>query len=145
MRREYDFSRAVRGKHAGQQFRVIGDQHTRKNPTEELASKIQYGALMLIATVDSIDGVPIRLTEERWEHIVDRHPYMSSYCDDVLDAVTDPEYILRGHGGALVAVETLGRQKYLEVMYRELGKRDGFIITAYISPKLDKSRIIWRR
>jgi hypothetical protein len=100
---------------------------------------------MLMATIDSIDGVPIRLTEERWDHIVDRHPYMSSYYEDVLDAVTDPEYILRGQGGALVAVETLGRKKYLEVTYREFGKIDGFIITAYISPKLDKGKIIWRR
>ena len=41
MRREYDFSKGTRGKHAGQRFRVVGDQQRRKNPSGELASKIQ--------------------------------------------------------------------------------------------------------
>jgi hypothetical protein len=41
MRREYDFSIGIRGKHAGQRFRVVGDKRTPKNPSGELANKIQ--------------------------------------------------------------------------------------------------------
>jgi hypothetical protein len=41
MRREYDFSRGVRGKHAGQRFRVVGDRRARRSPNGELAGKIQ--------------------------------------------------------------------------------------------------------
>jgi hypothetical protein len=41
MRREYDFSRGVRGKHAGQRFRVVGDKGKPKNASGELANKIQ--------------------------------------------------------------------------------------------------------
>jgi hypothetical protein len=66
---------------------------------------------MILEVVYSVVGVPIRLTEERWEHIVDRHPHMTSYYEDVLEAVEKPEYILRGHGGTFFAVETPGRRK----------------------------------
>src|SRR5947207_1494070 len=100
---------------------------------------------MIIAQVNSIDGVPIRLTEERWEHIITQHPYMTAYYERMLDAVEDPEYILRGHRGALVAVETLGRRKYLLVFCRELSSSDGFIITAFIQPRRQRGRIVWRR
>ena len=52
---------------------------------------------MILATVDSINGVSIRLTEERWEHILDNHLELSdSDIDLILDAVRDPEYILSG-------------------------------------------------
>ena len=91
----------------------------------------------------SVNGVPIRLTEERWEHIVSNKPYMGSYYESVLDAVERPTWILLGYAGALVAVRTLGRQRYLHVIYRELSREDGFIVTAFISRKVNRSAIIW--
>lgn len=100
---------------------------------------------MVLETVYSIAGVPLRLTEERWEHIVDAHPYMTAYYEAMLDAVEDPEYILPGHQGSLVAVQVFGKKRILHVMYRELSVMDGFIITAYIKPSFDKKRSIWRR
>jgi len=33
----------------------------------------------------SVNGVPIRLTDERWEHIIDGHADLANYRDDVLD------------------------------------------------------------
>lgn len=48
---------------------------------------------MILGIADSVNGVPIRLTDERWEHIVDRKPNMASFIETVLDAVGDPEYI----------------------------------------------------
>lgn len=100
---------------------------------------------MILETVYSINDVPIRLTEERWNHIIDAHPYMTAYYYEMLDAIQDPEYILPGHRGALIAVIVLGRKRYLHVMYRELSGDDGFIITAYIKTQFDKKRAIWRR
>src|SRR5437016_9240544 len=100
---------------------------------------------MILGITDSVNGVPIRLTDERWEHILDRKPNMTSFIDMVLDAVEKPEYILRGHKGTLIAVTHLGERSYLNVVYRELSQRDGFIITARIELQLDKSKIIWRR
>jgi len=33
----------------------------------------------------SVDGVPIRLTYERWYHIVENHDELASYFHEVLD------------------------------------------------------------
>ena len=95
--------------------------------------------------VHSINGVPVRLTEERWDHIVSNKPYMESYYEHILDAIERPDYILRGHDGTLVAILVLGRVGYLHVVYRELGDEDGYIVTAFIAHKLNRSMILWRR
>ena len=100
---------------------------------------------MILGLAESVNGVPIRLTDERWEHILYRRPEMYSFIKTVLDAVGDPEYILRGYKGTLIAVMHLGERSYLNVVYRELSNRDGFIVTARIERRLDKSKIIWRR
>jgi hypothetical protein len=70
---------------------------------------------------------------------------MQSYYDRMLEAVEEPDYILRGNAGSLIAVLTLGGRKYLHTVYRELSEDDGFIITAFIGRKLNKSRITWRK
>jgi hypothetical protein len=93
----------------------------------------------------SINDIPIRLTEERWEHIVSNKPYMGVYYEKVLDAIEQPTWIVRGYGGTLVAVFTLGRQQYLHVVYREVNRKDGFIITAFIARKINREAIIWPR
>lgn len=93
----------------------------------------------------SRNGVPIRLTEERWLHIVENHDDLAGYYDTVLDAVEDPDLILPGYRGALIAVKELARRRYLAVVYRELSKNDGFVITAYITSKVTKRPVIWRR
>ncbi len=100
---------------------------------------------MILGIADSVNGVPIRLTDERWEHILYRRPEMASFIETVLDGVEDPEYILRGYKGTLIAVVHLGERSYLNVVYRELSQADGFIVTARIERHLDESKIIWRR
>ena len=93
--------------------------------------------------VDSVNGVPIRLTPERWEHIVSNKPYMEIYHERVLDTVERPTWILDGYAGASVAVLTLAKQEYLHVVYREVSRMDGFIITAFITRKVNKRAIVW--
>jgi hypothetical protein len=99
---------------------------------------------MILATVNSVNGVPIRLTEERWDHIIDRRPDMRPYFDEVLGAVEEPMFILRGRAGALIGVTSLGRKRYLHVFYKEVSRSDGFIITAYIDDTYNRKQIIWR-
>ena len=52
----------------------------------------------------SVDGVPIRLTRERWFHIVENHNDLAGYCDDILDTMESPEFVLRGYNRSLIAV-----------------------------------------
>ncbi len=98
---------------------------------------------MNLAVISSTNGVPIRLTEERWDHINEERDLLS-YFDDVIDAVQSPEFILRGYKGTLIAVVPFGRLGFLHVVYRELNGNDGFIITAYFKRDFDKGRIVWR-
>ncbi len=89
----------------------------------------------LIDIAISVDGVPIRLTQERWFHIVENHNDLAGYADDVLDVVEQPEVIVRGYG----------HQRYLQVVYRQLSGNDGFIATAYFSSKFNQAQILWKR
>lgn len=56
---------------------------------------------MILGIADSVNGVPIRLTDERWEHILDSHPEVGSFRETVLDAVENPDYIPASRRGAL--------------------------------------------
>ena len=80
----------------------------------------------------SVNGVPIRLTYERWYHIVENHDDMASHFQDVLETVENPQFVTRGNRGALKATRNLGRRRWLVVVYRELSRTDGFVITGYI-------------
>jgi hypothetical protein len=100
---------------------------------------------MNLDIVESVDGVPIRLTDERWyEHILEEHPEMSGYYDAVLSAVENPTFVLRGYKGTKAAVVNLGRKKWLHVVYRELKRKDGFIISAYFKRDFDDNLVIWQ-
>src|SRR6266436_8509644 len=100
---------------------------------------------MILGIADSVNGVPIRLTDERWEHILDSHPELASYRETILEAVENPDYILTGRRGALAAVVVLGRWAFLHVFYVEKSRRDGFIISAVVEEKMNKAKIIWRK
>jgi hypothetical protein len=62
---------------------------------------------------------------------------------NVLEAIENPTWVLRGYAGAAVAVLSVAKQGYLHVVYREISQDDGFIITAFISRKVNRRMIIW--
>jgi len=92
----------------------------------------------------SVNGVPIRLTDERWGHIVRRHPFMTGYRDDCLDVIENPDLVLRGQRGALIAVRGYGRKGYLAVFYKEISAQDGFVLTAHLIPRLPRRQTVWQ-
>ncbi len=94
-------------------------------------------------TAYSVNNVPIRLTEERWEHIARNRPYMESYHDEMLKAIESPNWVLRGYAGSLIAVVSVAKQKYIHVVYKEIHQNDGFVITAFIARKYNRRMIIW--
>jgi len=53
--------------------------------------------------IRSVNGVPIRLTEERWMHIVEARDELADRSADVLDAVQSPDWVTKGYRGSLVA------------------------------------------
>jgi hypothetical protein len=91
--------------------------------------------------------VHIRLTEERWFHIIENHDDLAGHYDDVLYAIEDPDYIIEGYKKALIALKKITKTKFLAVVYREVSKEDGFVITAYFTSKvnLEKEVILWQK
>lgn len=98
----------------------------------------------------SHNGVPVRLTTERWEHITGQHPELATIREKVLETVGTPDMIQAGDYGELLAVRhystTPLTSKYLIVAYREIAADDGFILTAYLARRPSARReLIWKR
>ena len=91
----------------------------------------------------SVSGVPIRLTPERWMHIVEARDELAGRAHEILATIEEPDWVTRGYGGALVAWKGYGRKGTLAVVYKELNKRDGFVVTAFFTSKPSKRRKIW--
>lgn len=98
--------------------------------------------------VPSIHAVPIRLTSERWIHIVENHDELAGRRDEVLDAVTDPDIVLGGKRNEYIAVRYL-KPLCTVVIYREVSREDGFIITAFQTSRFNQlvkgRKVLWRR
>lgn len=90
-------------------------------------------------------GIPIRLTTERWFHIIENHDDLAGYYDDVISVVESPDLIIPGHRGSKIAVRSYGRIRYLMVAYRELIAGDGFVVTAYFARTVDRKKALWTR
>lgn len=93
----------------------------------------------------SRNNVLIRLTDERWQHIVTGHPEVAEMKEDVLKTISHPQRIFEGRDGELLAIREIEPGKGLVVAYRELID-DGFIITAYSTRRLQsltKRKQLW--
>ncbi len=88
--------------------------------------------------VRSKSGVPIRLTEERWLHITEEHSEMAGYYFEVLETVQEPKTIYAGRYGELLAAREVERGKYLIVVYKEVSKEDGFVITSFLTRRISQ-------
>jgi hypothetical protein len=84
----------------------------------------------------SRNGVTIRLPDERWEHIVERHNVLADKQQLVLDTISNPDRILTGNEGALMALRELESGRWLVVVYRE-DNNDGFVITAFPTRRIN--------
>ena len=96
-------------------------------------------------TVFSRNRIPIRLTEERWTHVVTQHAELAALRLEILDTILRPERILADQNGEMLAVREVEAGKWLIVVYRELAD-DGFVITAFLTRRnqmLNKRKTIW--
>jgi hypothetical protein len=102
----------------------------------------------LIGKARSINGVDIRLTFERWYHISEGHPELAGLAFEVLETINKPDLIVKGLEEELLALKKVNK-KYLVAVYREVNKKDGFVITAFYTSKLNsllkRRKIIWQR
>jgi len=110
----------------------------------------------IIAVVRSRSGARVRLTEKQWEHIVAARPELGGFRREVLEAVEHPDEVyeppprVRPQLHAVKRFERLadvGLSRNLVVVYRELARQEGFIITAFPISDRRKRRMyrLWRR
>ena len=90
----------------------------------------------MIHTAVSRAGAPIRLTDERWGHIVTVHGALIGMRASMLAAISNAERVVAGRFGELLAIRTVEEGKSLVVVYRERGPSDGFVITAFIARRV---------
>jgi hypothetical protein len=100
--------------------------------------------------VVSKNGIRIRLTSERWEHITTGHPEMADYYYEILETVETPDKIYKGNNDAKIAVKSYSNffGKFLVVIYKETSSFDGFILTAYLTNKPVKfhgKNLLWKQ
>ena len=97
--------------------------------------------LGIVAVIESVNGVPIRLSEERWSHILKGHGELRDFQVELLLTVLKPEDVYhpppeRGPQFAAMRkfdrLKTFGLAENLVVHYREVSMDDGFISTAYV-------------
>jgi len=97
-------------------------------------------------TAASRSGILIRLTDERWTHIVEEHGELAGMRAEVLLTISDAERVLTGGAGELLAVRMVEADKALVVVYRESSAEDGLVITAFLTrrlARLDRRQQIW--
>ena len=99
----------------------------------------------MLETVQSKNGISIRLTDERWIHITEEHCELAGMRLEALETVANPARILEGGDGELLAIRETEKDKFMVVVYREL-IGDGFIITAFLTRRqqyLNRRKQVW--
>lgn len=104
-------------------------------------------------TIKSIKGIEIRLTKERWSHILEHHPEIEQFLDEILSTVSNPKNLYLHPKKQILAatnsydkLETYGLAKNIAVHYREF-TRDGFILTAFVisDERLERRFRNWKK
>jgi len=109
-----------------------------------------------IAVVRSRSGALVRLTAKQWEHIVTARPELKDFKREILEVVEHPDEVfeppprVKPQLHAVKRFERLadvGLSENLVVVFRELTRQEGFIITAFPISDRRKRRMyrLWRR
>ena len=73
---------------------------------------------------------------------------MSGLSDSVLEAINNPDEIIKSEEGEIIAVKRFNN-KHLVIIYREVNHEDGFVITAFLTSEVERVRkerkVIWKK
>lgn len=73
---------------------------------------------------------------------------MAGYYFEVLETIENPDVIYEGEMEEKIALRKIDeeKEKYIVVIYKELSKKDGFVITAFLTKKrrqFERRRKLW--
>ncbi len=93
-------------------------------------------------------GRAVRLTEERWAHILD-HPEMIGQRERLIETLAQPDLVIATVKDETVHVyhrlyETTPVTRKFLVVAVKMEEDDAFVLTAYFTSRLKKGKIVWR-
>ena len=94
-------------------------------------------------------GRRIRMTEERWHHILS-HSEMMGQEEKIKETIGEPELLMRSKHDSRVElyyrfyVQTPATEKYLLVAVK-VTDEEGFVITSFFTDKIKKGERVWKR
>jgi hypothetical protein len=94
-------------------------------------------------------GQSVRLTDERWRHIVG-HPEMAGLERAMEETLREPELVVRSASDPSAALNyryyrrTLIGDKWLCVVVK-YGANEPFVLTAYLTDKPKKGDVLWHK
>lgn len=100
-------------------------------------------------TLNDYTGRAIRLTEERWAHILE-HPEMAGQRERVVETLAAPDVIIATakdesvHAYQRLYEETPVTRKYLLVAVKIL-EDDAFVLTAFFTSRQKRGTVIWQK
>jgi hypothetical protein len=94
-------------------------------------------------------GLTIRLTNERWAHIVD-HPEMAGQQERLAETLMSPDIVTATvkdetvHAYHHLYETTPVTRKHMVVVVKMLAE-DAFVVTAFYSSRVKKGEVIWQK
>src|SRR5438552_17558341 len=98
-------------------------------------------------TFHDLDGLAIRLTDERRRHIFE-HPEMTEMEASIEETLRDPESVVQSLSDAAVRLyyrfyfRTVVGGKFLCVVVK-MGEAGAFVLTAYLTDRIKKGDRLW--
>jgi len=95
------------------------------------------------------EGRRIRLTDERWRHILE-HPEMTFMREALEEILAAPESVMESLSDPAARLyyrfyqRTIVGGRYLCAVVR-VSPDDAFVVTAYLTDRIKKGRMIWPR
>jgi hypothetical protein len=100
---------------------------------------------MIKAEIIDVFGNKIVLTEERWNHIVFRHPKMAKNYEKLEKTLAEPSVIVESRLNKSVRLyhRRFSALKGYVVVVVNITRK--FVITAYIALKVKQGNIVWQK
>ena len=102
--------------------------------------------------IEDYQGQPIRLPDERWEHIISpSHSHMAAMRELVVKTLQDPDVVSKSNNDPDTVNlyykwfdSTAVGERWVCVVVKFLDDGDAFVMTAYATSQIREGEEIWR-
>lgn len=90
----------------------------------------------------------IHLSQRQWKHIIDEHPEVENYFDEISNVLQEPDYIKRSKSDPTVWLyyhyySEIYSGKYLLVVVKHA--LQSFMITFYVTDRIKTGETLWQK